>query len=461
MFENNFTTKLVSELSISESYELPLPQADNELIKRQGLIMSISEKPNPEPSEVEIVQYGDEGLLRGLEGTVIRDWPKGSLCYCSITAGSANKLHTPAVAFEDRRFPIIGQLVDAPAVAMHVKIGSEYRDVIVISSVFADPARIRTVVSMDGGTTFGRAVMSDEGEEYLSHVIVRDGEDVFLLLVTRPADGQGVIMYQHDLRRLVTSRYVFESAPDHLMATSVDSYSMVSFLGGSRAYFFSVTAQGVTYKGESEVTGEWALDPSPLVAVHQNNMGSPIFVDENHRVWTGSFQWDDSGEWTRAELDPAWFVPDGLSAAHVIAPSASSIYGISVDGVLFDGNGNTLQIDISGSVVGLAYRDGVIYIGDSDGLISTVRITWSQPPFEVGDPFWASETPHYLLATNEGLLYSSREIGDAAELYMAPYGGSDNGFFSDGYMPGQLLRDMLIDISDLRDRISDLEDSIS
>lgn len=440
MFENNFMTKLVSELSISESYELPLSQLDNELIKRQGLIMSISEKLNPDPGEVEIVQYGDGGLLRGLEGTVIRDWPEGSLCYCSITAGSANRLYTPAVAFEDRRFPIIGQLVDAPAAAMHVRIGSEYLDVIVISSVFADPARIRTVVSMDGGAAFGRAVTSDEGEEYLSHVIVRDGEDAFLLLVTRPVDGPGVIMYQHDLRRLVTSRYVFESAPGHLTATSVDSYSQVAFLDGSRAYFFSVTAQGVTYKGESEVTGEWVLDPSPLVAVQQNNMGSPILIDENLQVWTGSFQWDDSGERTGAELNPAWFVPDGLSAAHVIAPNSSSIYGISVDGVLFDGNGNTQQVDISGSVVGLGYRDGVIYIGGSDGLISTVRQTWGQPPFETGESFLASEPPHSLLATSEGLLYSSREIDDEAELYMVPYGGSKDGVFSDGYMPGSVLK---------------------
>lgn len=456
MFVNNFLVRLTAELKIDEQHELPLDSLDDEKIRAHGLRVSISEELNPGPLDVEIVQYVDGQLLRGLEGTIIRDWPAGALCYCSLTAEQANRIYTPAVSYTDKKFPIRGHLIAEPAVAAHVYLGATPAGLIFASTKIQSTQQIEVSVSIDNGVSFGRALISQPGEEFVGHAVIRDAPDASLVLVTRYPSGPGLIMYTHDLRRLTTARHFFDGIPSDAMLTSMDYSREISIIAGTDCYFFDTDA-GVTLLGSTEITGDWDADTNPLRLPQQNNLGSPLFIDSSGAAWSGSFNWSASDPgFRRAEIYPFWGQPEGVAAARIVLPSSSMYYLVSPSGLLIDNASRQIQVPVSGSVVGLAYdsQQSMIYVGDSSGLIHPVRFSW--PDFELLDPFSAEHEPHAMIATSLGLIYAGREIGGDAELYIAPYGGSASGVFTDGYMPGDTLRNILSDIQEIFERLDQL-----
>lgn len=88
---NNWITQLTGILSAAGNI-LPVPA---EVLARLDLtgggeyVLTLADSLNPlEASAFEIVKLSSTGLVRGLESTTPRQWPAGTVIYCSLTAGA-------------------------------------------------------------------------------------------------------------------------------------------------------------------------------------------------------------------------------------------------------------------------------------------------------------------------------------------------------------------------------------
>lgn len=96
-FLNNWITQLTTDLS-ADAQTMTMGSEADQLIPGNDYLLTLTSSTDPlkaAPHEIVALRFGGTEMYiqRGIEGTTPRDWPVGTLVYCSITAGFMNSVY--------------------------------------------------------------------------------------------------------------------------------------------------------------------------------------------------------------------------------------------------------------------------------------------------------------------------------------------------------------------------------
>ena len=451
---NNFWVTLTEPMT-AETEQLPVPTEALATIKTNKLRMTISNSATPKRGEFEIVELGQYGLIRGLEGTVALDWPAGALCYCSFTADYATMVTTPAFAESpDLNIELLGKSV---APIFSYDRGHYGRDSAVLTLEYQGKlgAAVADRDYMDYGAPLGihHLMYSEtEGEHIATQVVYNapgPGEDThWLCLIQKTTEGLLVDTLNYDSGKRTSALIPFgPNLPDQeykSLANDISGHAVL--MGGTKAYFFDIKGAEPELASSAEIEGWWAENGRPdFIKATKSMMSDPLYIDEDGVILRGEFAQGERCEIRREYrgLDDPF--PAGVKLA------IETSYGATVAAVTSGGNyyfreHGPLDLGVSGNIISLFgsqdqsnvltdQGEHVVIENNPRGLaiISSGHMDhWPYPT----DGFMRNSTASVLYRENYN---GTGELMEPTPSDMENYGG----LIQDGYMPGDKLRELL------------------